>query len=214
MSNPAEVKVRTLFPTLFLETGLPDAEQLNAELKDTILGNRARSKGIQRSNFNGWHSTDDMLEWGGEAARKVAETAIATCNPYTYDTGLKEGADARYAWAVQMWANVSEAGASNQYHAHPGAFWSSVYYVDDGGDQASGMLVLQDPRFPLNKMTVPDLTVRDTAGNTERSEINLLPKPGRLIAFPGWLTHGVKPYNGPRERISIAMNLLAVPVKK
>lgn len=29
-------------------------------------------------------------------------------------------------------ANVSPPGASNEYHCHPGAVWSAVYYVDDG----------------------------------------------------------------------------------
>lgn len=33
------------------------------------------------------------------------------------------------------------------------------------------------------------------------------PKAGRLVMFPSWLLHQVRPYRGSRERISIAFNL-------
>ena len=32
-----------------------------------------------------------------------------------------------------MWANINRKGEGNAFHSHPGAFWSGVYYVDDGG---------------------------------------------------------------------------------
>ena len=34
-----------------------------------------------------------------------------------------------------------------------------------------------------------------------------LPKAGRLVLFPSWLLHQVRPYRGTAERISIAFNL-------
>jgi hypothetical protein len=39
------------------------------------------------------------------------------------------------------------------------------------------------------------------------------PEPGKLIAFPSWLMHSVQPHNGPRERISIAINIMALPAR-
>ena len=54
-------------------------------------------------------------------------------------------------WMVS--ASIMETGAANQYHTHPGAFWSAVYYVDDGyegsaDDALGGELILLDPRMP------------------------------------------------------------------
>ncbi len=212
MSDENSVKVNTFFPTLVLETTVPNSDKLNADLKSSILQKKSQDPGIHRSNFNGWHSQNDLLEWGGEAMRNVAIAAIELCNQYTHDQGMQNN-QPRFAWSVQSWANVSPPGASNQYHAHPGAFWSAVYYVDDGGTQDSGYLVFQDPRFPLNKMNIPDLTVKDAKGNMERTEINVSPKPGKLVAFPSWLTHGVRPHTGSGDRISIAMNLIATPAQ-
>lgn len=207
------VTAKHLFPTLFLDTTLPDSHALNVKLRIAILQEKQRSAGVLNSNFLGWQSNDNFLEQGGDAARTLAIAAINTCNPYTAGCTLDDGSP-KFAWAVQMWANVSPAGASNQFHAHPGAFWSAVYYVDDGGDQKAGTLVLQDPRFPLNKMTVPDITIQDENGVEEQTEININAVPGKLVAFPSWLTHGVRPHNGPGERISIAMNLMALPVRQ
>jgi uncharacterized protein (TIGR02466 family) len=33
------------------------------------------------------------------------------------------------------------------------------------------------------------------------------PKSGRLVMFPAWLLHQVRPYRGTAQRISIAFNL-------
>ncbi len=42
-----------------------------------------------------------------------------------------------------------------------------------------------------------------SAGATERVQ----PKAGRLVMFPSWLLHQVRPYRGDAARISIAFNL-------
>ena len=60
-----------------------------------------------------------------------------------------------------MWANVNRSGHGNEFHSHPGAFWSAVYYVDDGGIDADpslgGELEFMDPRGPLPAMNAPHL---------------------------------------------------------
>jgi hypothetical protein len=33
-----------------------------------------------------------------------------------------------------------------------------------------------------------------------------------IVIFPAWLSHAVRPYNGTGSRISIAINLSAVPL--
>jgi uncharacterized protein (TIGR02466 family) len=42
-----------------------------------------------------------------------------------------------------------------------------------------------------------------SAGATER----VTPEAGKMVIFPAWLMHGVRPYRGTAERISIAFNL-------
>jgi uncharacterized protein (TIGR02466 family) len=112
---------------------------------------------------------------------------------------------------MEMWANVSPAGASNQMHSHPGSFWSASFYVDDGGDGEDGFFVAQDPRFPMIRMVAPDLVFTDETGEKQMSQFRVRPEPGKLVIFPSWLMHAVRPHKGPGERISVAMNVLALP---
>lgn len=204
--------IRALFPTNVLETRLKDASRLNAALRDIIAARKASDPGISRSNILGWHSDTDMLRWGGEPARALGLATLQLCGAHTNDRGMTVSGKPRFEMGLEMWANVSPPGASNQVHAHPGCVWSAVYYVDDGGDQESGKLVLHDPRFPMNRMTAPDLLFAAN-GKEEEVRVEIAPVPGKLVAFPSWLMHGVKPHQGPRDRMSIALNIMAIPVR-
>ncbi len=203
--------VRSIFPTSILETRIKDAAALNDELRRVIMARHGSGPGIDRSNIGGWHSDTEMLNWGGQAARTLALATLQLCGAYTHDRGLR-GTAPRFEMGLEMWANVSPHGASNQAHAHPGCVWSAVYYVDDGGGRDSGKLVLHDPRFPMNRMAAPDLVFAND-GAMEEMRVEIAPEPGKLIAFPAWLTHSVKPHDGPRDRLSVALNVMAIPVR-
>lgn len=207
----SELEVRYLFPTPVMVMTMPDASSLNAALKDAILARRASSDGVKRSNIHGWHSDSEMLRWAGEAAKTLALRTLEVCASRIEDVALKGGAP-RFEFGIEMWANVSPPGASNQAHTHPGSLWSAVYYVDDGGDPDAS-LVLIDPNYPLNRMIAPDLQFVGRSGEKFPTQELISPAPGRLVLFPSWLNHSVKPNNGPRDRISIAMNILALPVR-
>ena len=207
-------QVFSLFDTPVIVDRLEDADVFNANLRELILARREADKGIEVSNLGGWHSARDMIEWGGEAARVLLKRIIAAADRFTVDIRAERGKP-RYRWHPEMWANVSPPGASNQYHAHPGAFWSAIYYVDDGyagsGDKAlGGELVLMDPRMPAIRMNAPDLRFRRPGLSPDEEEKFMRPESGRIVLFPAWLSHAVRPYRGDGLRISIAVNLNAI----
>ena len=204
-----EVEIRHLFPVPIMVTTVNDAAALNAALMEVIKTNRAQSEGIARSNILGWHSDTEMLQWGGGPARTLGLAMLQTVGQRTDDVGMK-GGQPRYEMHMEMWANVSPANASNQMHCHPGCIWSGVYYVDDGGDPSSS-LVLMDPNYPTNRMYAPDLLFVGPENQHYHTVHEIEPAPGRMVIFPSWLNHSVKPHNGPRDRISIAMNVMAIP---
>jgi uncharacterized protein (TIGR02466 family) len=209
------VDANLLFETPLIISEIPNAADLNRALVAVIAERRqADPEGLAISNRIGWHSDTSMLEWGGEPAHRLMDHLIATANRYTQDIG--GDGRRRFIWVPEMWANVSGKGASNQLHAHPGSFWSSVYYVDDGygGSKDRGLggeLEIEDPRLPMVNMEAPDLRFRPSkAAPPVEHEVLIRPANGRLLIFPGWLRHAVKPYFGEGTRISIAMNLTAV----
>ena len=204
-----------LFDTTIVVDEMPQAAAFNAALLATIQERRRHSPGVSMSNVGGWQSDRQMLQWGGQPAARLLDRMVQAAERFTVDVAAQ--GKPRFRWAAEMWANVSGPDASNQYHAHPGAFWSAVYYVDDGygggdGKDMGGELVLQDPRMPMIMMTMPTLRFKRPDRPPDEPELAMRPAAGRLVMFPAWLNHCVMRYRGTAERVSIAANLSAVPL--
>ncbi len=204
---PPELSVLKLFPTPVLIATMPDAEALNAELRSIILAREKVSESVERSNRGGWQSSWDLHQWGGAPIQQVLEFARAIVDDATVDrTGKRD----KLAWRINCWANVNRTGHGNQFHTHPGALWSAGYYVDDGGISEDrtlgGEFEIADPRGVAPVMYAPRLTFPGSDGLSLGESQRLTPHAGAMIVFPSWLQHGVCPYRGTRERISIAIN--------
>lgn len=139
--------------------------------------------------------------------QKVLAFASAIVNSVTVDRAGKHHA---ISWRINSWANVNRQGHGNQFHTHPGALWSASYYVDDGGvgsdSSLGGEFEIQDPRGVAPVMYAPYLTFPGPDGAALGEAQRLTPQAGMCVVFPSWLSHGVRPYRGTRERISIAIN--------
>lgn len=197
-----------LYETPVLHGQVADAPALCAALKASIVQRRAARAGLSRSNVGGWHSESDMLDWGGEPARRLADAAVRAAKRLSFFDGR---APDSYEWSVRMWANVSPAGALNMSHSHPGVLWAAVYYVDMGeppaGGEPGGELFFEDPRFPVPFMRLPGFRLVGTDGQPQPVERRLKTEAGDLVVFPAWVRHGVGPHRGTGDRISVAMNI-------
>jgi uncharacterized protein (TIGR02466 family) len=198
----ANGRVHALFVTPLITDELDGAAELNAVLADRILARRDETPGLKLSNRGGWQSAHDFASWSGDEGRKIIARAIELATAHAQRS---DGAPPR--WTVEAWANVSGSGAFNMPHVHGGSYWSAIHYVRVG-EGGGGQLVLHDPRMPGLRMHAPGLRFRNM-GPELRAEIK--PKEGLLALFPGWLSHSVEPWEGTGERISVAMNIRAVP---
>ena len=126
-----------LFETPIAYGRLKDADAVMRELEEVIRKRKTVSKGLSRSNFGGWHSESDMLEWGGPAAQRLAEAAIKIAKRMSH---FEESSTEDRQWIVRMWANVTPAGGLNLLHSHPSNLWAAVLYIDMGheNEQDSG----------------------------------------------------------------------------
>ncbi len=70
-----------------------------------------------------------------------------------------------------------------------------------------GELEFMDPRGPGPAMYAPQLAFALPGGLSVGANEVVHPRTGRLVMFPAWLLHQVRPYRGSAERISIAFNL-------
>jgi uncharacterized protein (TIGR02466 family) len=202
-----KAEVRSYFPTPVIIATLPDAETVNAELKRIILERERKDEGVQHSNLGGWQSSWDFDTWGGLGAKNLLDAARNLATRLTSD---RSGKQVRIAWKTNVWANVNRRGHGNEFHTHPGAYWSGTDYVDDGGagddQELGGAFEIQDPRGVAPAMYAPHLGFAMPGGQSAGASELIFPKSGQFVLFPSWLAHGVRPYEGSRERISIAFN--------
>ena len=191
---------------------ISNAESLLDDLATAIKANKAASSGIKRSNEGGWHSNTDMLEWGGDAARKVADIAISIAKRMSH---FEEASVDDFDWKVSIWANVTAPRGLNALHSHPGNLWAAVLYIGMRGGPESGI------HPGVNFYLKPTLSAGSDAQHRLKggrwlqlaSKISgyLTFKRGNLVVSRARLRHGVRPYTGSRERISVAIKIDALP---
>jgi uncharacterized protein (TIGR02466 family) len=202
-----QAEVRSYFATPVVVARLPEADALNAELKRIILEREREDQGVRHSNLGGWQSSWDIESWGGPQAALVLDAARQLATRATSD---RAGKPVRIAWKTNAWANINRRGHGNEFHTHPGAYWSGTYYVDDGGigehHALGGEFEMQDPRGVAPAMYAPLLGFAVPGGQSAGASELIYPKSGQLVLFPSWLLHAVRPYRGDRERISVAFN--------
>jgi uncharacterized protein (TIGR02466 family) len=204
---PLQAELRSYFATLVVVATLPDAAELNAKLSRIILERERQDQGVQHSNLGGWQSSWDFEAWGGPPAKRVLDAARELATRLTSD---RAGKAVRINWKINAWANINRRNQGNEFHTHPGAYWSGTYYVDDGGigEDASlgGEFEMQDPRGIAPAMYAPLLGFAVPGGQSAGASELIRPQSGLLVLFPSWLLHAVRPYHGDRERISVAFN--------
>jgi uncharacterized protein (TIGR02466 family) len=202
------VRRRGFFDTPVAFAELDGREVLAQELEAIVRARRAASEGVRASNVGGWHSDREMTEWGGAPAQTLAEAAIQVARKMT---AFGDSSPEDYGWTLQMWANISGRGAYNELHIHPGSVWSAVFYIDTGDEGlpegAAGEFYVEDPRYPVPTLHRSGLRMIGADGRPQQDRQSLKVSRGDLILFPAWLRHGVRPYQGERERITVAMNI-------
>ncbi len=196
------------FATPILFVDVPDAAALNVELADAVLARERKQPSQSHSTLGGWQSTWDVDSWAGAGAVRLLEIGRDIANRATVG---RSGQPVSVAWRTNMWANINRGGHGNEFHSHPGSFWSGIYYVDDGGVSADpslgGELEFMDPRAPGATMYAPDLAIVVPGARPVGTNQRVTPKAGQMVMFPAWLLHQVRRYRGTGQRISIAFNL-------
>lgn len=203
-----KIEIEPLFATPVAVTPMPDAENISAGLRKTILARAESEPSTAHSNMGGWQSSPDLEEWGGLEAGYLLTFVQQMADRLTAD---RAGNPAPQDWGLDVWANVNRAGHGNEFHTHPGCMWSAVYYVDDGGAASDpslgGQFEIQDPRGVAPAMYRPELVPNVAGAAAFGATEEISPMPGMVLMFPSWLSHGVRPYSGDGTRISIAINL-------
>jgi len=196
-------QIRSLFATPVSIHFLPIAQDVNAALRPLIV-ERAGSG----TRGQGWRSDNDLAFCGEQlqmifrVARDLADGATST----------RTGGRVTLDWKVEANACVRQKGDYREFAARPGAFWSGVYYVDDGYAKSDdvalgGECELADPRGALPAMVSPQYAFRIPGGQTAGQTEVIRPNSGMIVLYPSWLMRGERRHDGEQPRVTIEFDM-------
>ena len=203
-------QIRSMFATPVCVHFNPVAQEANAELRPLIL-EKAQNLGVN-NHGEGWRSSADFESWGGIQAQTLFRVLRDLADSLT---ATRSGGRVTLDWKITAAATIRQKGEYQERSARPGAFWSGIYYVDDGyqksDDEAlGGECELGDPRGILPAMIAPQLGFRVPNGLSAGQTEFIRPQSGMIILHPAWQPRGERRYDGNAQRIAVEFEL-AVP---
>jgi hypothetical protein len=197
-------QIRGVFPTPVAVHFLPVAQDVNLALRPLIV-ERAQAG----TRGQGWRSDMDLAAWGGEPVQTLFRVARDLADGLTT---TRAGGRVHLEWKLEACACSRQKGEYREFSARPGAYWSGVYYVDDGyaksDDEAlGGECELADPRGALPAMVAPQFGYRIPGGLTAGQTEIIRPQTGMIVLHPSWLARGERRYEGDQSRIAIEFDM-------
>jgi len=202
-------QIRSMFATPVCVHFHPVAQEANAELRPLILEKAQAPRAADDNHGEDWRTGPDFESWGGGQAETLFRVLRDLADSLT---ATRSGGRVTFNWKIAAWAAIRQKGEYQERAARPGAFWSGVYYVDDGyqksDDEAlGGECELCDPRGVLPAMIAPQLGFRVPNGLTAGLTEIIRPQSGMIIMHPSWQPRGERRYNGAAQRITIEFDL-------
>jgi uncharacterized protein (TIGR02466 family) len=170
------------------------------KIRKSILKHQASRKDGQYTSFYDGNDLDGIK--GIECADEIIDTIVDYSNSYVQatidqDSNLNTKFDRSH---VQLWYNVYHEGIHHCWHDHGRSLLSGTIYIHT--DIESSTFDIKSPVLPLIKSWYNNFTDRWS------QEIKLLPDPGDILIWPGFLEHQVKEQKACKEpRISISFNI-------
>ena len=127
-------------------------------------------------------------------------------------TATRTGGRVTLEWMISAAAAVRRTGDQIETVAQPRAFWSGIYFVDDGygkadGESLGGECEFLDPRGDLPASLAPQLAFRIPGGTTAGTSEIIQPKTGMILLHPSWLTRGERRFDGQGPRVTVEFEL-------
>lgn len=174
----------------------------NEALADYSFKLEKKNPDYQISEYGGWHSRFLDLT-SPELAPLVNEIQLRLEASCEY-AGLSD----KYAPVIKdLWINILREHKYINAHNHPGYMFSGCYYVTTPAN--CGNLFFMNPLQEVSFVITPPMIGEYNPFNSAVWEIK--PEPGKLVIFPSWLMHYIKPNQSSEPRISIAFNVELVP---
>ena len=208
MVEKNEMNIIPLFTTSVMQTQLDlDTDKLT-ELAFQIQNKD--KEGVQLTNKGGWQSNNVIEETHEELDKLKKEI---TWNFQVYHSEIFQGMKFKtnvVQSLANMWVNINEKHHYNDWHIHPFATLSGVYYIKHDGVE-NGDILFKHPEHPQMAALhwPPEIVEAWNAGTSGIA--NITPSSNMLLIFPSWMEHSVGANLKNDPRISVSFNSILLP---
>jgi len=182
-----------IFPCILTEVEFSNFNLIKSDLIDWIYHYKKTNLGVQKSNCGGWQSKDDFYK----------DISFKPFYSYLIES-IKSSLPYKKRFTLQnMWININGNGDRNEFHNHPGAMLSGVFWIQSNLN--SGNIGLQSPLLFTQESL---FFYRNEILNQFNFDgfFGMEPKEGTAIIFPSELYHYVSSNQSTQDRISISFN--------
>jgi len=190
-----------LWPTKIMRRRVHNFTEANQVLIALLEDMEAANKNLTTD-----YLAPDLFNMDHPAVGWLRENVNKTVFEYLRGVGV----DYQVNWTIQGWANINRMGDYHDMHNHPRSYLSGTYYLKvpkgtdtphNRADVRPNHITFYDPRQGVNMMSIRDDPYIDP-------EYTVLPEPGLMMLWPGFLNHFVHPNLSQETRISISFNIV------
>jgi len=171
----------------------------NHSIADYCLKLSKTTPGVHISNEGGWHSNYLQLDNLDVELVPLFDEIQSRIKQLQINLGLK--AELNHV-IDSAWINVNKHRDFNRTHKHTGSTFSGIYYVQV--PKNSGTIEFTNPLLDVPHVIKDWMIEEYNFFNSVSWEVT--PEEGKLMIWPSWLLHYVKPNMSHEDRISIAFN--------
>ena len=167
-------------------------------------------KGVQVSNRGGWQSNDiieekheEFIKLKKEITQQLQTYHLEIFREMIFKKNIKQA-------LVNIWVNINGKHHYNEWHIHPFATLSGVYYIKHDGVE-SGDILFKHPEHPQMAALHWPPEIVEAYNAATSGVVNITPKSNMLLIFPSWMNHSVEANLNNDPRISVSFNSLLLP---
>ncbi len=184
--------------------GYDSVESFNSALAAYILDRPDLVGDLPETATQRGRQTSTLFSDAGPLPQALKALIERTCRGYVERN--REAGDLPYFasppadWTLNSNAVVLGSSGYQDAHMHPAGYVSGVYYVQvpsevAGGGGEAGCLYFTDKERP--------------AAEAQRHALRVIrPEAGLMLLFPSYFWHGVMPFEGARDRICVAFDVI------
>ena len=198
--------IKTLFPTLLGRVEFDEYESINSRIVDYV-------RECEREGKISDSRSDGTTNWGNGFQIQLFREKVPVIEEFMPfisqalegfldSVGLSAIKKMQAELTTAGWIVVARDGSYNAPHVHPHGTFSSIYHVQ-----------VPDRPSPEGYLEFINPTGSAALQSFGHASELVQPKEGTLLIIPSYLMHGVHPFQGEGERISLNIDY-AVTLKK